>query len=84
MELLVYHQLIMSLLYLGQLVPQLIETGEDLGMDFGAADIVDISQDTQNSPPQDEGWIGMPTSQSPTSNDADIISQKLAAICMVT
>lgn len=55
MKLLVYHQLIMSLLYLGQLVPQLIEIGEDLGMDFGAADIVDISQDTQNSPPQDEG-----------------------------
>lgn len=41
--------------YLCQLVPKLIKIGEDLGMDFGAADAVDISQDTQNPPPQDEG-----------------------------
>lgn len=38
-------------LYLGQLVPELVEIGEDLGMDFGAADAVDVSQDTQNPPP---------------------------------
>lgn len=29
--------------YLGELVPELIKIGKDLGMDFGAADAVDIS-----------------------------------------
>lgn len=38
-------------LYLGQLVPELVEIGEDLGMDFGTADAIDVSQDTQNPPP---------------------------------
>lgn len=69
--------------YLCQLVPELIKIGEDLGMNSGAADAVDISQDTQNPPPKDEGRISMPTSQGPTRNDADIISQTLTAVCMV-
>lgn len=73
----------MSMFYLGQLVPELIEIGEDLGMDFGTADVVDISQDTQYPPPKDKSRISMPTSQGPTSNDADIISQILTAVCKV-
>ena len=69
--------------YLGQLVPELIKIREDLGMDFWTADTVDVSQDTQYPPPKDEGRISMPTSQGPTSNDADIVSQTLTAVCMV-
>lgn len=40
--------------HLGQLVPQLVQVGEDLGVDFGAMDAVDVSQDTQNPSPQDK------------------------------
>lgn len=68
--------------YLGQLVPELIEMGEDLGMDFGAADAVDISEDTQYPPPQHEGRVRVPTGQSPARDDADIIGQTLTAVCM--
>lgn len=68
--------------YLGKLMPELIKIREDLGVDFGAADAVDISQDAQNPPPQDEGRIGMPTSQGPTRNDADIVSQAFTTVCM--
>ncbi|TNN83100.1 hypothetical protein EYF80_006707 [Liparis tanakae] len=57
-----------------QLVPELIKTVEDLGMDLWTADAVDISQNTQNPSPQDEGRISMPTSQGPARNYADIIS----------
>lgn len=32
--------------HLAELVPELIEIREDLGVDFGATDVVDISQDT--------------------------------------
>lgn len=32
--------------YLGEFMPELIKIREDLGVDFGATDIVDISQDT--------------------------------------
>lgn len=69
--------------YLGKLMPELIEIGEDFGMDFGTPDVVDISQDTQNPPPKDKSRISMPASQGPTSNDADIISQTLTTVCMV-
>lgn len=69
--------------HLGQLVPEIIKAGEDLGMDFWAADVVDISQDTQNPPPQDEGRISMPTGQGPTRNYAHVISQTLTTVCMV-
>lgn len=34
------------LVYLGELMPELIKVREDHGVDFGATDIVDISQDT--------------------------------------
>lgn len=67
--------------YLGQLMPELIQVGKDLGMNFGTADIVDISQDTQYPSPKDKCRIGMPTSQGSTCNDADIISQTLTAVC---
>lgn len=63
-------------------MPELIEIREDLGVDFGAADAVDVSQDPQNPPPQDEGRISMPASQSPARNDADVISQAFTAVCM--
>lgn len=36
-------------------MPELIKIREDLGVDFGATNVVDISQDTQNPPPKDEG-----------------------------
>lgn len=32
--------------YLGELMPELIKIREDLSVDFGAMDVVDISQDT--------------------------------------
>lgn len=32
--------------YLGKFMPELIKIREDLGVDFGATDVVDISQDT--------------------------------------
>lgn len=40
--------------HLGQLLPKLVKVGEDLGVDFGATDAVDVSQDTQNPSPQDK------------------------------
>lgn len=64
-------------------MPELIKVREDLGVDFGATDVVDVSQNAQNPPPKDEGWIGMPTSQSPTSDNADIIRKAFATVCMV-
>lgn len=44
-----------SSVYLGKLMPELIKIREDLGVDLGATNVVDISQDTQNPPPKDEG-----------------------------
>lgn len=70
--------------YLGQLVPEFIKTGEDLGVDFWTANTVDVSHDTQNPPPQDEGRVSMPTSQGPARNYADVISQTLTAVCMAS
>lgn len=63
-------------------MPELIKIREDLGVDFGAADAIDISKDTQNPPPQDKGRIWVPTSKSPTCNDADIIRKAFATVCM--
>lgn len=67
--------------YLGQLVPELIQVAEDLGMDSRAPDVVNIPQNAQNPPPENKGRISMPASQTATSDDADVISQKLAAVC---
>lgn len=64
-------------------MPELIKIRKDLGMNFGAADAIDISQNTQNPPPQDESRISMPTSESSTSNYADIVSKAFTAICTV-
>lgn len=64
-------------------MPKLIKIRKDLGMNFGAADAIDISQNTQNPPPQDESRISMPTSESSTSNYADIVSKAFTAICIV-
>lgn len=64
-------------------MPEFIKVREHLGMDFGAADTIHISQNTQNPPPQNEGWISMPTSQGPTRNDADIISKAFTTVCMI-
>lgn len=64
-------------------MPELIKAVEDLGMDSWAADAVDISKDTQNPPPQDKGRVSMPSSQGPTRNYADVISQTLTTVCMV-
>lgn len=36
-------------------MPELIKVREHPGVDFGAADVVDVSQDAQNPPPKDEG-----------------------------
>ena len=41
--------------YLSQFVPQVVEVTEHLGVDPGAADAVDIPQDTQNPPPEHKG-----------------------------
>lgn len=71
----------LTLLYLGQFVPEFIEVGENLGVDFRAPDIVDIPQDSQNSPPKDKSRIRMPASQGPSSDDADIISEALTTVC---
>lgn len=68
--------------YLGQLVPELIEVTEDLGVDAGAADAVHITENPQDSPPENEGWVGVPTGQTAAGDDADVISQKLTAVCM--
>lgn len=38
--------------HLGELVPKLVQVGENLGVDFGATDAVDVAQDTQNPSPQ--------------------------------
>lgn len=67
--------------YLGQLVPELIQVAEDLGMDSRAPDVVNIPQNTQNPPPDYKGRISMPASQAASGDDADVISQKLAAVC---
>lgn len=67
--------------YLGQLVPDLVEVGEDLGVDPGAADVVDVTQDAQNPPPEHKGRVGMPTGQAAAGDDADVIRQALAAVC---
>lgn len=64
-------------------MPKLIKIREHLGMDFGATDVVYISQDTQNSSPQDKGWIRMPTSQGPACDDADIVRQAFTTVCVV-
>lgn len=64
-------------------MPELIQTGKDLGMDFRALDVVHISEDTQNPPPKDKGRVSMPASQGPTRNDADIIGETLATVCKV-
>lgn len=63
-------------------MPELVQIREDLGMDFGAADAIDISEDAQNPPPQDKGRIWVPTSEGPTRNDADIIGKAFATVCM--
>lgn len=73
----------MSLLYLGKFVPQLIEISKDFCMNLRATDAIDISQNTQNSPPKDEGGVRMPASQCPARNDADIVSQTLTAVYRV-
>lgn len=72
-----------ALIYLGQLVPELIKIGENLGMDLRASNAVDVSQDTQNPPPQDKGRVSMPTCQAPTCDDADVISETLTTVCMI-
>jgi len=68
--------------YLSQLVPDLVEVAEDRGMDLGAADVVHVAQDTQNPPPQHEGRVGVPTGEAAAGDDAEIIRQALAAVCM--
>lgn len=67
--------------HLGQLVPELIEVTEDLGVDTGTADAVNVAQDPQDAPPEDEGGVGVPSRQTATGDDADVIRQKLAAVC---
>lgn len=67
--------------YLGQLVPELIQVAEDLCMDSRAPDVVNIPQNAQNPPPEYKGRVSMPASQTATGDDADVISQKLAAVC---
>lgn len=67
--------------HLGQLVPELIEVTEDLGVDAATADAVHITKNPQDPPPENEGWVGMPAGQTATGDDADIISQKLTAVC---
>lgn len=67
--------------YLGQLVPELIQVAEDLGMDLRAPDVVNIPQNAQNPPPEYKGRISMPSSQTATGDDADVIGQKLTAVC---
>lgn len=64
-------------------MPEIIEMGENLGMDLRASDVIDISQNAQNPPPQDKSRIRMPTSQRPPSNDADIIGKTLTAVCRI-
>lgn len=70
--------------HLGQLVPELVEVGEHLSVDLGATDGVDVAHDTQNPPPQHEGWIGVPTGQRAACYDADVVRQAFAAVCTVT
>lgn len=41
--------------HLGQLVPELIEVTEDLGVDAATADAVHITKNPQDSPPENEG-----------------------------
>lgn len=67
--------------YLGQLVPELIQIAEDLGMNSRAPDVVNIPQNSQSPPPEYKGRISMPASQTAPGNDADVISQELTAVC---
>lgn len=67
--------------YLGQLVPELVEVTEDLGVDAGTADAVHIPQNPQDPPPEDEGRVSVPTGQAAAGDDADVIGQKLTAVC---
>lgn len=67
--------------HLGQLVPELIEVTEDLGVDTGTADAVNVAQNPQGPPPEDEGGVGVPSGQTATGDDADVVRQKLAAVC---
>lgn len=66
--------------HLGQFVPELIEVTEDLGVDTGTADAVNVTQNPQDPPPEDESGVGVPTGQTSTGDDADVIRQKLAAV----
>lgn len=66
--------------YLGQLVPELVEVTEDLGVDAGTADAVHITENPQDPPPEDEGRVSVPTGQAAAGDDADIIRQKLTAV----
>ena len=67
--------------YLIQLVPDLVEVAEDLGMDLGTADVVDVAHDTQNPSPEHKGRVGVPTGQAAAGDDADVIRKALAAVC---
>ncbi len=67
--------------YLGQLVPELVEVTEDLGVDASTADAVHITENPQDPPPENEGRVGVPAGQTAAGDDADVISQKLTAVC---
>lgn len=70
--------------HLGELVPKLIQVREDLGVDLGATDAVDVAQDTQNPSPQHECRVGVPAGQRAACDDADVVRQAFTAVCTAT